>query len=108
MSISPNVSDTTTGERYMRSHKEKAEIGLSQEAICDFMEIFNRKLKELKAQTQKSSTWAGFAQSIMGISSTPKDTVGNQDIILFDQLPSLKDKQEVNKALAPHGYSYHI
>lgn len=26
--------------------KEKAEIGLSQEALCDFIEIFQKKLKE--------------------------------------------------------------
>ena len=108
MQVDQNELTEKIEVKMYESTKEKAEIGLSQEAICDFMEIFNRKLKELKAQTQKSSTWAGFAQSIMGISSTPKDTVGNQDIILFDQLPSLKDKQEVNKALAPHGYSYHI
>ena len=31
--------------------KEKAEIGLSQEGLVDFIEIFNKKLKEQKQQS---------------------------------------------------------
>jgi len=30
------------------STKEKAEIGLSHEGLCDFIEIFSKKLKEQK------------------------------------------------------------
>ena len=88
--------------------KEKAEIGLSQEGLCDFIDIFNKKLKEQKQMAQKSSSWAGFASSLIGLSSTPKETVGTQDIIVFNQLPSDKDRLEVNRALAPHGIVYRI
>ena len=63
--------------RVYEKTKEKAEIGLSQEGLIDFIEVFNKKLKERKQQTQKASTWAGFASSMLGLgSSTPKDTVG--------------------------------
>ncbi len=33
------------------STKEKAEIGLSQEGLCDFIEVFHKKLKEQKQAT---------------------------------------------------------
>ena len=88
------------------STKEKAEIGLSQEGLCDFIEIFNKKLKEQKALTQTKSTWAGFASNLMGFSSTPKDTIGTQDIVVFNQLPTPQDKEDVNKILKPHNIQY--
>ena len=34
--------------RVYEKTKEKAEIGLSQEGLIDFIEIFNKKLKERK------------------------------------------------------------
>ena len=83
--------------------KEKAEIGLSQEGLIDFIEIFNKKLKEQRQQNQQKSTWAGFAANLVGLSSTPKDTIGTHDIVLFNELPSKQDKVDVNKILAPHG-----
>lgn len=89
------------------STKEKAEIGLSHEGLCDFIEIFSKKLKEQKQQTQKSSTWAGFAQSIMGLGSqAPKETIGTQDILVFNALPFQQDKIDVNRILATHGIQY--
>ena len=72
--------------------KEKAEIGLSQEGLIDFIEIFNKKLREQKQNNQTKSTWAGFAANLVGLGSAPKDTIGTQDIMLFKELPSIQDK----------------
>ena len=99
------LTETVEVKMY-ESTKEKAEIGLSQEGLCDFIEIFYKKLKEQKQLSQTKSTWAGFAANIMGLSSTPKDTIGTQDILVFNQLPTTQDKEDVNKILKPHGIQY--
>ena len=44
----------------------------------------------------------------MGFNSTPKETIGTQDIIVFNSLPTEKDKNEVNRMLAPFGICYPI
>ncbi len=40
----------------------------------------------------------------MGLGSqAPKETIGTQDIQVFNALPFEQDKVDVNKSLAPHG-----
>jgi len=43
----------------------------------------------------------------MGLGSqAPKETIGTQDILVFNALPFQQDKIDVNRILATHGIQY--